>query len=155
MDALWPVWIENQFDDLGPDLFDNVERMLPIDNPPNNHGDHLGSAYQDGWWGYVSKDLRTILGRKVKGRYSRRYCGTGTRTSCRDVLRKSLQSALALSDPQTVYGDDQICADAGRPADQKCFDSIRFRPLGAVTQPLIDWQNRPTFQQVVEVQGHR
>jgi acyl-homoserine lactone acylase PvdQ len=155
MDAFWPVWMENQFDDLGPDLFDNLERMLPIDNPPNNHGDHLGSAYQDGWWGYVSKDLRTILGRKVKGRYSRRYCGNGTRKSCRKVLRKSLQSALALSDPQTVYGDDQICADAGRAGDQKCFDSIRFRPLGAVTQPLIDWQNRPTFQQVVEVQGHR
>jgi hypothetical protein len=30
-----------------------------------------------------------------------------------------------------------------------------MRPLGAVTQPLIDWINRPTFQQVVEIPGHR
>jgi hypothetical protein len=30
-----------------------------------------------------------------------------------------------------------------------------MRPLGAVTQPLIDWINRPTFQQAVEIQGHR
>jgi hypothetical protein len=30
-----------------------------------------------------------------------------------------------------------------------------FRPLGAITQPLIPWINRPTFQQVVEVQNHR
>jgi hypothetical protein len=32
---------------------------------------------------------------------------------------------------------------------------VRQRPLGAVQQPLIDWINRPTFQQVVEVRGHR
>ena len=32
---------------------------------------------------------------------------------------------------------------------------VRVLPLGAVQQPLIDWVNRPTFQQVVEVQGHR
>ena len=30
------------------------------------------------------------------------------------------------------------------------FDAIQFRALGVVGQPAIDWQNRPTFQQVVE-----
>jgi hypothetical protein len=50
---------------------------------------------------------------------------------------------------------DPVCSAAGRGGDQACFDSIYFRPLGAITQPLIPWQNRPTFQQVVEVQGHR
>ena len=38
------------------------------------------------------------------------------------------------------------------PGDQVCFDAVLFRPLGGVTQPLIPWINRPTFQQVVEVQ---
>ena len=38
---------------------------------------------------------------------------------------------------------------------QACFDALRFRPLGAVTQPMIPWQNRPTQQQVVEVTSHR
>jgi hypothetical protein len=37
--------------------------------------------------------------------------------------------------------------------DQTCLDSVRFRPLGGVTQPLIPWINRPTYQQAVEVQG--
>jgi hypothetical protein len=32
---------------------------------------------------------------------------------------------------------------------------VSFRPLGAVTQPLIHWINRPTFQQADEIQGHR
>jgi hypothetical protein len=35
------------------------------------------------------------------------------------------------------------------------FDSIAFRALGVVGQPNIDWQNRPTFQQVVEFPHHR
>jgi hypothetical protein len=35
------------------------------------------------------------------------------------------------------------------------FDSIGFRTLGLVGQPNIDWQNRPTFQQVVEFPRHR
>ena len=35
--------------------------------------------------------------------------------------------------------------------DQACFDKIWHRPLGGITQPLIPWQNRPTFQQVVEI----
>ena len=54
----------------------------------------------------------------------------------------------------TLYRDAQ-CAEAGKPSDQACFDSISFRATGAVTQPMIGWQNRPTYQQVVEVQGHR
>ena len=30
-----------------------------------------------------------------------------------------------------------------------------MRPLGGVTQPLIHWINRPTYQQAIEIQGHR
>ena len=29
------------------------------------------------------------------------------------------------------------------------------RSIGGITQPMIGWQNRPTYQQAVEVQGHR
>jgi hypothetical protein len=60
--------------------------------------------------------------------------------------------ALAVS-PSTLYADD-TCTAAGQPGSQTCFDKISFRPLGAITQPLIPWVNRPTYQQVTEVQGH-
>jgi hypothetical protein len=56
--------------------------------------------------------------------------------------------------PSKLYADP-VCNAAGLSGDQSCFDSIYFRPLGAITQPLIPWQNRPTFQQVVSVDGHR
>jgi len=35
------------------------------------------------------------------------------------------------------------------------FDAIQFRALGIIGQPAIDWQNRPTFQQVVSFSRHR
>jgi acyl-homoserine lactone acylase PvdQ len=156
LDAWWPLWVQTEFGSvLGSPLYRGIQSLLPIDNPPNNHGDHLGSAYQDGWYGYASKDLRTILHRKVKGRYSQVYCGRGKLRRCRNALAGSLKRALAHDTAQELYGDDEVCNDAGRSADQKCFDAVRMRPLGAVSQPLIDWINRPTFQQVVEIPGHR
>ncbi|MDP9232802.1 MAG: alanine--glyoxylate aminotransferase family protein [Actinomycetota bacterium] len=47
---------------LGP-LVPNLEKLVPIDDPANSQG----SAYDSGWYGYVDKDLRSLLGRPVKG----------------------------------------------------------------------------------------
>src|SRR3954471_17877995 len=154
MDAWWPELVRAEFMPvLGGDLFKSIQDLNELSNDPNNHGQHLGSAWQHGWYGYVIKDLRTLLKQPVRGRYSRVYCGRGSRTRCRAALRSSLRAALKV-DPAKLYADD-VCAKAGSPGDQTCFDSIFFRPLGAITQPLNPWQNRPTFQQVVEVEGTR
>ena len=125
---------------------------MQLDNEPNNHGDHLGSAYQTGWYGYVRKDLRTVLKRKVRGRYARKYCGGGRLRRCRQVLRRSLRDAIRAARGD-IYGGDEVCADEERPGDQWCYDAVRQRPVGGATQPLIHWINRPTYQQVVEVQA--
>jgi hypothetical protein len=162
LDAWWPRLLEAEFKpEMGAAFFDAVHAMLGFDNEPNNHGQHLGSAYQGGWWGYVSKDLRRVLGQSVSDGFSRTYCGGGSLTACRDALRQALADALAVS-PADLYDEDQGTAGvqrvSGCPAgksDQWCFDSVRFRPIGAVTVPTIHWINRPTYQQAVEVQGHR
>ncbi|HEY0630894.1 MAG TPA: penicillin acylase family protein, partial [Thermoleophilaceae bacterium] len=76
LDGWWPLLVRAEFrPTLGRKLFDAVAGMNELSNDPNNHGQHLGSAWQSGWYGYVIKDLRTLLGRKVRGRYSRVYCG--------------------------------------------------------------------------------
>jgi hypothetical protein len=154
MDAWWPRLVQADF---GPTmhraLFDTLTETVPFDDPPNGGGQHVGSAYQSGWYGYVSKDLRTLLRRRVRGRYARGFCGGGSLGRCRRSLAESLRAAL-LVDPAQLYRDP-VCTQAGRDASQACYDSIWFRPLGAITQPLIPWQNRPTYQQAVEVQGHR
>ena len=60
-----------------------------LDNHPNNHGDHVGSAWQDGWYSFAQKDLRTLLGRRVRGRWSRTYCGRGSVERCRARARRA------------------------------------------------------------------
>ncbi len=154
LDAFWPRWMHAEFEpSLGSGLFGRLTAAHELDNAPNNHGGHRGSAYQTGWYGYAYKDLRRVLGRRVAQPYSKRYCGGGVRARCRAVLTSALADALGDS-PAKLY-EDRTCATAGRPRDQACFDAIAFRATGGVTQPLIGWQNRPTYQQAVEVQGHR
>ena len=165
MDAWWPLWMEAQFKPrMGDPLFKALQATVAFDNDPNNHHDHLGSAYQDGWYSFAHKDLRTIYSRKsrrrVKGRYARTFCGAGRtwrvrRERCRQALSQSLAAALRV-DPAKLY-QDTVCASAeGNGLNpQWCFDSVRHRPVGGITQPLIHWINRPTYQQAVEVQGHR
>ena len=152
MDAWWPLWVRAEFQPgMGKAAVDRLLATTQLDNAPNNHGDHLGSAYQGAWYGYVRKDLRTVLRRKVKGRYVQRYCGGGKLAKCRTRLRESLRAALSVP-ASALYGDDQVCKDEGQAGDQTCFDAVRFRPVGGATQPLIPWINRPTYQQVNEIQ---
>jgi hypothetical protein len=151
MDAWWPLWLRGQFEPaLGKPLADELQGALGFDNAPNNGGAHLGSAYQGGWYGYAQKDLRTLLGEKVKGRYGRIYCGKGKLAACRAMLETTLKAAIATPASKLYAGDEQ-CDKAEKPGDQSCFDSILYRPIGGISQPLIPWQNRPTYHQVVEV----
>jgi acyl-homoserine lactone acylase PvdQ len=150
IDAWWPRWMRAQFGPvLGGNLFEAMSSVHALDNHPNNHGDHVGSAWQGGWYSFAQKDLRTLLGRRVRSRWSRVYCGRGSVRRCRRSLERSLTAALAV-DPAQMYSDG-VCDDEGRSGEQACYDAIWHRPLGGITQPLIPWQNRPTFQQVVEI----
>jgi acyl-homoserine lactone acylase PvdQ len=153
MDAWWPRWLEAQFKPtLGPTLFSTLPHGQ--DNAPNNHGDHLGSAYQEGWYGYAAKDLKTVLGQDVKEPYARTFCGKGDLADCRRALRQSLKAALAVPASQ-LYSGDPVCQKEQKDGDQWCYDAVSFRALGAISQPLIPWINRPTYQQAVEIRGHR
>jgi Penicillin amidase len=152
MDAWWPLLVRAEFGPvLGSTLLAEVERSFPIDDQPG-HGvsaSHAGSAYDVGFYGIVQKDLRAVLRRHVAGPLNRVFCGGGSLTACRTALESSLALAAAES-LQQVYPADGVC-HAG---DQMCSDSIKFRAAGAIKQPLIEWVNRPTFQQADEITGH-
>ena len=163
MDAWWPRLLEAEFKpEMGTAFFDAVHAVLGFDNEPNNHGQHLGSAYQDGWWGYVSKDLRRVLGQPVSDPFSRTYCGGGSLTACRDALRQALADALARAGDarSTTRTTARPASSAWTPAPPARATSGASTPCAsarsaAVTVRTIHWINRPTFQQAVEVQGHR
>jgi hypothetical protein len=117
----------------------------PLDDHPRGH---IGSAFNGiSWYGYLNKDLRTTLGRPVRGAYSRSYCGTAA--ACRTALTASLHAAVAAAlDTQSVTSVDALTYDKTR-------DSILSVPAGVVGVRPIDWQNRPTFQQVAQFTAHR
>ena len=123
-----------------------------VDELPKGLDDHprlgLGSAWNGvPWYGYVDKDLRQVLGRPVQGRYSRTYCGT--LPACRTVLRTSLKAAVAAElAAQEKTNVAELTYD-------KAQDNIRHSAVGVVGVPEIDWQNRPTFQQVVSFSRNR
>lgn len=155
MDAWWPLLIEAEFKPgLGAPLYDVLRASLTIDEAPNaGHGptgSHAGSAFQYGWWSYADEDLRMVLGRPVADPPSKVYCGGGSLSGCRDVLLATLKQAAAAT-PAAVYPADGTCA-AGK---QWCADGIVQRPVGGLTHPMTTWQNRPTYQQVVEFPAHR
>ncbi|MEU6552455.1 penicillin acylase family protein [Streptomyces sp. NPDC046915] len=155
LDAWWPLLVKGEFEPgLGSDLYTAFTDNLPVDEAPSaGHGptgSHAGSSFQYGWWSYVDKDIRAVLGESVQGGLSQKYCGGGSLSSCRDILISTLKTAAGMTAAQVYPGDDQCSA-----GDQWCADSIAQRALGGIKHGRISWQNRPTFQQVVEYTSHR
>jgi acyl-homoserine lactone acylase PvdQ len=167
MDAWWPKLLYDEFEPrLGSTVFADLEGMLgfgAVDTAqaPNE------PDFAQGWYGYVSKDLEDLFAAqknaklraskrrhpkrhvklvKVPGGYSMVYCGGGSFSRCRAVLRHSLLAALSVT-PKQMYGYG-ICADNPQPS---CFDQDEWTDASAISLPPFPFQNRPTFQQVVEL----
>jgi acyl-homoserine lactone acylase PvdQ len=139
--------------------------VLPMQwvNTPNSGGAHLGSAYDGGYESYVLKVLRQLRGEPVAQPFGPAImsgiCGSGP-ASCPAAVDRALagtyDSLVQANGGATDVSSWTATPDtkaAGQTMPQ--YDAIAFRALGIVGQPGIDWQNRPTFQQVVEFPRHR
>ncbi len=151
MDAWWPLLLQAEFGPtLGDDAVAAVKRMVAF---PQNAGEGAtpsAPAFSDGWYGYVYKDLRDLINRKKpKGKFSRVYCGGGKKAKCRQALLGSLAQALTVTREQ-LYAHGSCASDP----DAACWDQNRWTVAVGVSVPPFPFQNRPTFQQTVEVQKH-
>ena len=146
MDAWWPKLLAAQFQPaLGDEAFGALGDMIQQGDPIGGSPD--APAFSQGWWGYVHKDLRdTFRTSKPKGAWSRQYCGGGSRDRCVRRLRASLLAALD-PDKKALYGH----GDCEQDAQASCFDMNRFTVTSAVDVPDFPFQNRPTFQQAIEL----
>jgi acyl-homoserine lactone acylase PvdQ len=144
-DAWWPKLSEAMFAPaLGPDALTALRALndYPAQPPSPNAPDFWG-----GFQGYIVKDLRDLMQRgKVKGPWSRVYCGGGKRKACRAAILASLAAALPVTKAD-LYGHGACATDA----DAECYDRNRWVTASAVDVPPMPFQNRPTFQQAVEV----
>ena len=99
-----------------------------------------------GWNGYVDKDLRTLLGRRVNGKFNTRFCGQGNLDACRGSLWAALDAA----------GTQLAAAQGPDPAawrQSATGERIRFAP--GLLPTTMRWTNRPTFHLLMEFGGHR
>jgi acyl-homoserine lactone acylase PvdQ len=144
MDAWWPKLVTAEFKPaLGKKAFERLQGMIEI-------GDHTGGSprapdFEEGWWGYVYKDLRDLFGPRPKGPYSRVYCGGGSKSKCRSLLQRTLGEALRVTPAQLYGGGNGNCAPDPQPS---CFDQNRFTVTTGIPLPPFPFQNRPVFQQV-------
>ena len=140
--------LDGDYDDAGAVIMDALWR------PDRRRGDAAGLRRPDrrprrrpqpraalAGQSYVDKDLRTLLGDPVRGRFNLSYCGNGSLDAC----RASLWAAV-----EQVAGRARRRAGAGRRrAGAATAARTGFTP--GLIPDTIRATNRPTFQQVLEL----
>jgi acyl-homoserine lactone acylase PvdQ len=145
--------------------------ILPMQfvNTPNSGDAHLGSAYDGGWEGYLQKTLQQLQGEHPLDPFTSvitsKWCGGGPAT-CGKAIGKALTEVYdtlkrenGTADVAKWSVDTALLDDRKTTGDEHesmpQYDAIHFRALGIVGQPFPNWQNRPTFQQVIQFPAHR
>jgi acyl-homoserine lactone acylase PvdQ len=173
MDELNPHLIEALFD---PVLLDapNGATVNTRDGLASGYSKHpmgftdlpsggVGSSYDGGWEGYMLKLLRQLRGAPVAQPYSAtmlaKICGPGCAADCPAAIKTAITdtfNALAAVNGSSTPGSwtsSTANDSAGKP--MPAYDAIHLSAVGLVTHDDFDWQNRPTFQQVVDYPSHR
>jgi acyl-homoserine lactone acylase PvdQ len=142
MDTAWPRLADAVLTPvLGQPLADQLNDTLHrrFDQPP--------AGQFGGWHMYMDKDLRTLLGKSVKGKFANRYCGNGDLAACRTALWAALDAAGAQLQAAQGANPDAWRADA-------TAERISFAP--GLLPYTMRYTNRPTgIQQVISFFGHR
>jgi acyl-homoserine lactone acylase PvdQ len=140
MDAAWPKLTEAALSPvLGP-LTGQLARLMNRDDAANPGG----SSYYDGWYGYLDKDLRSLLGQPVQGAFATRFCGGGDLAACRNALGQALDAAYT-----------ELLAAQGTDSAAWRADATKERITFGLLPATMRWTNRPTFQQVITFDRRR
>ena len=110
-----------------------------IDNGPNSGG----SSFGGGWYGYVYKDLRSLVGEPSSEPYSRQYCGNGNLETCSKSLWTAMQTAL-----------EGVASTQGSKVKKWKAPKVQIEFAPGVLAYKMPWTNRSTFQQVIEFEKH-
>jgi acyl-homoserine lactone acylase PvdQ len=119
---------------LTPEQLDDLDSLFSrFDAPP--------SGQYDGWYQYLARDIRSLLGKRVPQPLENSYCGKGRRRSARSAIWQAIAAAgQHLTAEQGT--DDPSAWRASATAEE-----ITFAPVNIETMA---YTNRPTgIQQVI------
>ncbi|HEY2397881.1 MAG TPA: penicillin acylase family protein [Solirubrobacteraceae bacterium] len=140
MDAIWTPIAEAVLSPVLGEVLPELKSIASPDNPPSS----TGSSFDGGWYGYVYKDLRSLLGTAAAQPYSRAYCGNGSLEACRASLWGAIQTAA-----------EGLAATQGSEPKKWRAASVRINfPPDPLLGFTMRWTNRSTFQQVITFTGH-
>ncbi|MDT4921833.1 MAG: hypothetical protein QOI15_2735, partial [Pseudonocardiales bacterium] len=139
----------------------NRFNVLPLGFTDVPHA-HDGSSFADGYQSYLVSTLQQLLGQSPVDGFgsaiTTRECSGGQATcgAAIDAALLATYNALVTANGTSAV-PSWTASTASKAAGEAMpvYDSIHFSATGLVGQPDIDWQNRPTFQQVVEFPRHR
>ncbi len=156
MDTWWPMLVRDEFQPVvGAPLMSLINSQFNSISPDGIR-DGTGNGFFAGWEMDVQKDLRQVLHRHVRGRFSRTYCGGGSRRRCRAMLIRTLLTAAAnlaaRYGPAMANWKLAVTCPITKPAG---CDQIVPTSAGAIAVPPQPFDNRGTFYQAVAVKGHR
>ncbi|MCD6728338.1 MAG: penicillin acylase family protein [Solirubrobacteraceae bacterium] len=133
MDAAWPaISSAGLCDRLGAALCRQLEGRNP----------RVDMSQYGGWHQYMWKDLRRLLGEKVRGAYHLRYCAKGRLSTCAKEMWAALDGAGRRLTAEHGANPAGWLVKAG---------TIEFTPVPLRT---MQWTNRPSgIHQVMELGG--
>jgi acyl-homoserine lactone acylase PvdQ len=140
IDRAWPKLADAW---AGPVLGPQVNELATLEGRYNQPP----GGQNFGWHVYMDKDLRSLLGRRVRGPFANRYCGGGNLVACRASLWAAMKAA-----------GDELAAEQGPDPTGWHSDAVRERIefVPGLLPYTMRYTNRPTgIQQVITFTGHR
>ncbi|HVV77076.1 MAG TPA: penicillin acylase family protein [Mycobacteriales bacterium] len=146
-DAWWTRMVHAIYDPvIGRGLVDEIAQRedLVLGQPA------VASGFFDGWQSQVLGVLHKVLGVRDPSNPRGTYCGRGTLSSCRALLRRALSDVVA----------GLVKTNGGNPAhwhkpvlcgDNGTCDENSITTAGAIDTPEQPFENRGTFHQAVEI----
>jgi len=135
---------------------------MPFVQTPNGNGSHHGSSYAGGYESYLMTSLEQLMGQDPADGFgpeiTSRECNGGPSTCAAAIdtaLRTTYDALVKANGSDAVASWTASTASAAAKQAMPQYDDIEFQTMGLVGQPAIDWQNRPTFQQVIQFPRHR
>jgi len=141
MDRAWPKMADNF---LAPRIGSQLQELRTLfsrwEAPPMNQF--------SGWYHYLDRDLRKLLGMKIEAPLRVNYCGKGNKAACRQAIWQGLADAGAELEAEQGTADPNAWRVSAVP------ERIRFVP--GLLPYTMRYTNRPTgIQQVISFRSHR